>query len=129
MAAAAAVGLVVSMGDSGMKAVVERCILLPSSQPAAAISTSLSPNLSQVNPYYVIIYNSNLSSSTDRSIKVALVASYFKANCKLNKKKKQVQMMMSGNDFLKSQVLSHWRKVESDGDYYYKWTQDFSPHV
>jgi len=24
--------------------------------------------------------------------------------------------MMSGNDFPKSQVLSRWRKVESDGD-------------
>ena len=41
--------------------------------------------------------------------------SYFNVNCKVYKRL-LVQMIMSGYDFPKSQVLSCWRKVESDFD-------------
>ena len=50
--------------------------------------------------------------------KLPLQQSYFKVRltANLRKIKKLAQMVMSRNDFLKSQVLSHWRKVKSDED-------------
>jgi len=45
--AAAAAGGVATVGDNGMYEEVGRSVSLQSSQPAAAISTSLSPNLPQ----------------------------------------------------------------------------------